>query len=71
MGQVFTITDTKSHTYFDQGGHPISGYKVYFNVHEFGEGHDIDVPDVKDTDHIEERIMEVIEARRKIAALGG
>jgi len=71
MPKVYNVTDTKPWTYFDEGGRVVSGYKVYFTVHEFGEGHDVDVPDLNNTEAVNKRIMQVVEARKRIHALGG
>jgi len=69
MGQVYTVTHSQNAMYLDEGNNPIPGYLVRFILHEFGEGFDINVPTM-DTDVIQKRIEEILENRRKLAALG-
>lgn len=71
MGVVYTIQDTKPNTYFDEGGKVITGYTIYFIIHEFGEGHNVDVPNITDLEYIDKRITEVVDARVKASQLGG
>lgn len=69
MGQVYTVTHSQNAMYLDEGNNPIPGYLVRFILHEFGEGFDINVPTM-DAEVIQKRIEEILENRRKLAALG-
>ena len=71
MGKTYTITKKQPHTYLDIGGNVVSGVKVYFTVHADNEGHEIDVPDVNDTAHIDKRINEVVASLKRLRELGG
>ena len=71
MGDIFTVQTAHDVTYFDQGGKAVSGSRVYFIIHEYGEGHEVDVPDITNTEAVNKRIMEVVAARDRLAELGG
>ena len=71
MGKIYTITRTQPHTYLDVGGNPISGTKVYFTVHANNEGHEVDIPNVNDTAHVDKRINEVVASLKRLRELGG
>ena len=71
MGKIYSITKTHPHTYLDVGNSPVHGTKVYFTDHATNEGHDIDVPDINDTAHVEKRIIEILASRKRLRELGG
>jgi hypothetical protein len=71
MGEIFTIQTVHDVTYFDQGGKAVSGSRVYFIIHDHGEGHEVDVPDITDVEAVNKRIMQVVDARERLAELGG
>lgn len=69
MGQIYTVTHTQNAMYLDEGNNPVPGYLVRFIIHEFGEGFDLNVPTL-DPEVIDKRVQEIVENRRKLAALG-
>ena len=71
MAKAYIVTKVTPWTYIDVGNNPVQGSKVYFTILRYNEGNNIDVPDANDTAFVEKRILEVISARERLAALGG
>jgi hypothetical protein len=70
MGALYTVTGTTPEVYIDNSGQAINGFRVSFTIHEFDEGHFLNVPK-QDPVEIDRRIKGLIADRKKLAALGG
>ena len=66
---VYKILRTIGSVYIDDGGKPVNGYSVYFNVAEFGANHSVSVPDIK-PETVDNAIMTIIERLRLLQGLG-
>lgn len=69
MPEGYRVDRTRSTTYLDQHNDPIHGYEVYITLIDFDEGHRFNVPKLDDK-LIEERALELLAAREKLAELG-
>lgn len=68
--KIFTITRTIPTVYLDKAGKAVNGYQVTFDLYEFDETHDLDVPSLDPTT-VQAAIDKFIIQRRALAKLGG
>lgn len=67
--KLFSIERTVPTVYLDKGGQAVNGYTVTFVIYGYDEQHELHLPSLQPA-AVEKAILQVVEYRKKLAALG-
>ncbi len=66
MANDYTVISTQPYSYLDQTGQVVDGYRVYFDIPEFGETHFVQVPNLTPA-VVSKAVQALVDDRKSIA----